>query len=135
MPEIEDRLTIEPPRGFSSASACLQPRKVPVEVHRQHPPPRGIVGVLDAAEERDAGGIDETVETTMCALDLGQHPVPVAFDRDVEGVIDAAVARQIGRDRDAALALHGRRHRPADGAGGAGDQHDLVLETSHAAPR
>ena len=64
-----------------------------------------------------------------------QHPVPVAFGRDVEGVIDAAVAREIGRDRDTALAFHRRGNGLTDGAGGARDQHDLVLETGHAGPR
>ena len=42
---------------------------------------------------------------------------------------------EIGRDRDAAFALHRGRNGLTDGAGGAGDQHDLVLETGHAVPR
>ena len=42
-----------------------------------------------------------------------------------------APRREIGRDRDAALALHRRRDGAADGAGRAGDEHDLVLETGH----
>ena len=71
----------------------------------------------------------------MRALDLGQHLVPVALGGDVERVIDAALAPEIGRDRDTALALHRRRNGLTDGAGGARDQHDLVLETGHAVPR
>ena len=43
--------------------------------------------------------------------------------------------REVGRDRDPALAFHRRRNGLTDGAGGAGDQHDLVLETGHAGPR
>jgi len=58
-----------------------------------------------------------------------------ALRGDIETMIDAGPAYEIGRDRHAALALHGHGHRPADGAAGAGDQHDLVVETSHAAPR
>ena len=71
----------------------------------------------------------------MRALDLGQHVVPVALGGDVEPVIDAGPAPEIGRDRDAAFAFHRGRNSLTDGAGGAGDQHDLVLETGHAGPR
>ena len=129
--QIDDRAAAR----FQQRERVLAAEKRTVEVDRQNPPPRGIVGVLDAAEERDAGGVDEAVEATMRALDLRQHPVPVAFGRDVEGVIDAAVARQVGRDRDTALAFHRRGNGLTDGAGRARDQHDLVLETGHAGPR
>jgi hypothetical protein len=45
------------------------------------------------------------------------------------------MAREVGGDRDTALAVHRRRNGLTDSAGGARDQHDLVLETGHAGSR
>ena len=113
----------------------LAAEKGAVEIDCQHAAPGGVVGILDAGEERDPGGIDQTVEAPVRAPDLAPARVPVAFRGDIETMIDAGPACEIGRDRHAALAFHRRGNGLADGAAGAGDQHDLVVETSHAAPR
>src|SRR5262245_66023609 len=66
------------------------------------------------------------------ALDVGDGAAPVVFAGDVEDVIDARAPVEVGRQRNAAGPHHGFTDRRADGAGGAGDQHDLVPETPHA---
>ena len=100
MPEIDDRFTIAPPLRLSRAQRVLAAEKRAVEIDRQHPAPGRVVGVLDGAEQRDAGGIDQPVEPPMRAVDRGQHALPVVLGGDVEHMIDAGLPGEIGRDRD-----------------------------------
>jgi hypothetical protein len=46
-------------------------------------------------------------------------------------MINAIAAGEVGGDRDAVLAPNRRGDGAADGAGGAGDEHDLIAQTSH----
>src|SRR5262249_43946284 len=80
---------------------------------------------------RDAGGIDQTIETAVAALDLGQDITPIILRGDVERMIDAGAPGEIGGDGAAALALDRGRNRGADGAGGTGDGDDVVREAGH----
>jgi len=66
-------------------------------------------------------------------LDAGDHPRPVGFGGDIEGVGDAGAAGQIGGDRNTALPGNRVGDRRADGARGAGDQHDFVFQPLHCA--
>ena len=109
----------------------LAAEKGAVEIDRDDAAPGGIISVLDGGEERDPGGIDETVEPPACALDLGQDAAPIVLRGDVERMIDAGPTREIGRNGNAALTLDGHRNGSAYGARRPGDEHDLVLEAGH----
>ena len=75
-----------------------------VEIDREHPAPGGEVGLLDAADRGDAGGVDQAVEPAVFCLDVGDDALPVGFGRDVERVSMPA-GLQIAGDRRAAGAL------------------------------
>src|SRR4030081_759732 len=112
----------------------LAAAKRAVEIDREHLAPSGVVGVLDGGEERNAGRVDQPVEAAMGAIDLPQHALPIVLHRDVEHMIHrslAGPAGQVGRDRTPALALPRRRDGLPNGARRSGDEHDLVVETSH----
>src|SRR3977135_724645 len=112
----------------------LAAEKRAVEIDREHLAPRGVVGALGGGEERNAGRIDQPVEAAMGAVDLSQHALPTILGGDVEGMIHrslAGPAGKVGRDRTTALALHRRRDGLPNGARRSGDEHDLVVETSH----
>ena len=119
--QIDDRAAA----AFEQRQRLLAAEKGAVEVDRQHAAPGGVIGILDAAEQRDARGIDEPVETPVRAIELGQYVLPVGLHGDIETMIDADVAHDVGRDRDAALARHRRGHGATDGPGRPGDAGSL----------
>jgi len=63
------------------------------------------------------------------------NPPPIVLAGDVEGMIDPGPPGEIGGNRMPPARTHGFADRRADGAGGAGNQHDLVLEAAHAPSR
>ncbi len=126
-------MTIAPPRRLSSAKPCLQPRNVPSRLTDKNLPPGGEIGLLDVAQRREARRVDQPIEPVVRAADLGDHAEPVRLGGDVERVVCAVAAGQIAGDRSPACGAHRLRHGLADGAGGAGDQNDLVLEPLHSA--
>src|SRR5262249_32127886 len=117
--------------AFQQGEAMLAAEERAVEIDREHAAPGGIVGVLDRAEQRNAGSIDQAIETPVAALDLGQDIAPIILCGDVERVIDAGASGEIGGDGAAALALDRGRNRGADGAGSTGDEDNLVREAGH----
>ena len=129
-PDTDDKLTIEPPCLRSSGIAYLQPRKVPSRLTDEHAPPGGEVELLDVAERDDAGGIDQPVEPAVLALDVGGDALPVGLRGHVERRVDAGAARSLAIAVPPAR-FHRGRHGAADGAAGAGDEDDLVVEIGH----
>ncbi len=102
-----------------------------VEIDRHHLAPRRVVGCLNGAKRRDAGGIHKAVEPPRARTDRLNDALPVAFRRHIERVIDAGTIGQVGRDRDPAVAHDRLGDRRADAAGRAGDEDDLVAQAAH----
>jgi len=88
--------------------------------------------LLDAAERDDAGGIHQSVEPAMLALDVGGNSLPIGFRGDVERRIGTG---EIGGDRRAAGVLDRGGDGCADGTRGAGHQNNPVLKIGHRARR
>src|SRR5262249_48952806 len=102
-----------------------------VEVEGHHVAPSGEVGVLDAAEHGDAGGVDEAIEPAGGTIDVVDDTAPILFRGDVERVIHPGRPGEVGSDRKPAR-LHDRfGDGRADGAGGTGDEDDFVFKAAH----
>ena len=111
----------------------LAAEKRAVEIDREDLPPGGEIGLLDVAQRRETRGIDQAVEPVMAAADLGDHAQPVRLRGDVERMVRALPPGKVAGDRNPAFGLDRSATALPIGAGGAGDQNDLVLEPVHAA--
>ena len=65
----------------------------------------------------------------MAGRDGGHDALPFGFAGDVERIVHARLAREIGADDGAARRFDGLGRGRAERAGGPGDQDDVVFQT------
>src|SRR3974390_743519 len=102
-----------------------------VEIDSEHVLPGGEVELFDRTERDYSSGINQPVELAIPSSNFFSDALPVGLGGYVERGIDTGALGEVGGDHHAARVFHRRHHGAADGARGAGDQHDFVLEISH----
>ena len=146
MAVVDETFTIEPPPLARIAGmACLQPRKVPFDVHRLHEAPVLDGGRLDVVGHEDAGVVDQHVQPPEALHDGGDQLRATAPRRARLGARRAYRRRWRGRSASpssftsvsttrAALTGQGLGVGLAEAVGRAGHDAHLAVDPAHGGP-